>query len=193
MHVGLLIGYWQYGKLVFCRKIHIICYQYKIMVNYCKICGDEINENEFFTDSNKKYFLCSEECCKEYKKRTGEEDFIFASKCNGYDDCKELNNISDKCLIVDELQLSYAGFPLGYKPVRCQSAELFIIRTNMKLYNFVKESEEKSSKLNEETLELAKTNIMLVRAMFKLTIVSVFLVFVQIILQFFLDNGEYFV
>ena len=55
----------------------------------------------------------------------------------------------------------------------------------MKLYDFVKKSEEQSSKLNEETLKLTKSNVKLAKVMLILTAVNVCGVIAQIILQIF--------
>ena len=77
--------------------------------------------------------------------------------------------------------MSTIDFPVH----RCPPAEISIIRTNMKLYDFVKKSEEHSSKLNEETLELTKSNVRLAKVMLILTAVNVCGVIVQISLQLF--------
>ena len=55
----------------------------------------------------------------------------------------------------------------------------------MKLYNFVKESEEQSSKLNEETLNLTKFNVKLTKAMLALAAINAIGIIVQIWLQIF--------
>lgn len=152
----------------------------------CKTCESEINSYNFFTTDDKKEFFCSKDCCKKNYDDTGYQDYLHFSTCGGYYDCKKLNNISGMCQTVHEIHFSQFGMPsLDFPVHRCPPAEISIIRTNMKLYDFVKKSEEESSRLNEETLELTKSNVKLAKAMLIFTVANVCGVIVQIILQVF--------
>ena len=154
--------------------------------NKCKICGSYINSYDFYETDDKTEFFCSQECCKKFYKETNVNDFIHASTCGGYYDCKKLNNIDDRCRTFNKINFSPLGFPpMDITPNRCPPAEISIIRTNMKLYDFVIKSEEESSRLNEETLELTKSNVKLAKTMLILTAANVCGVIVQIILQVF--------
>lgn len=152
----------------------------------CKICGSDINSYDFYVTDNKKEFFCSNDCCEINHDKTGYSDYIHFSTCGGYYDCKKLNNIDDRCKTSNKINFSNMVFSsIDITPNRCPPAEISIIRTNMKLYDFVKQSEEKSSKLNEETLKLTKSNVKLAKAMLILTAVNVCGVILQIILQLF--------
>lgn len=157
----------------------------KLINERCTMCDSKINPYEFFISEEGSKFFCSPECCKDYYNKFHEEYFIYKSICSGYDECYELNNISERCKTEKKLHMSQYGFPHGFKQTRCLPSEISIIRTNMKLYNFVKQSDERSSKLNEETLELAKSNVKLAKAMLIFTVANVCGVIVQIILQVF--------
>lgn len=149
----------------------------------CKVCNAEIDSYDFFATDKMDMFFCSEDCCKEYYDETGYDDYRHVSTCGGYYDCEKLNNISDRCRTCHKINFSEFGVSLDFPVNRCPPAEISIIRTNMKLFDFVKKSEEQSSKLNEETLELTKSNVRLAKVMLILTAVNVVGVIVQIILQ----------
>lgn len=152
----------------------------------CKVCKSDIDSYDFFATEDMEEFFCSEDCCKKNYNEMGYNDYRHISTCGGYYDCKKLNNISDMCQTDHEIHFSQMGMSTLDFPVhRCPPAEISIIRTNMKLYDFVKKSEEHSSKLNEETLELTKSNVRLAKVMLILTAVNVCGVIVQISLQLF--------
>ena len=152
----------------------------------CKVCGSEINSYDFYVTDNQKEFFCSEDCCSDYFDETGYSDYIHYSTCGGYYDCEKLNNIDGRCRTSNEINFSQFGPVLEFLPHRCPPAEISIIRTNMKLYNFVKQSEEQSSKLNEETLNLTKFNVKLTKAMLVLAAINAIGIIVQIWLQIFI-------
>ena len=152
----------------------------------CKVCVSEINSYDFYVTDNQTEFFCSEDCCRDYFDKTGYSDYIHYSTCGGYYDCEKLNNIDGRCRTSNEINFSQFGsHVLEILPNRCPPAEISIIRTNMKLYNFVKESEEQSSKLNEETLNLTKFNVKLTKAMLALAAINAIGIIVQIWLQIF--------
>ncbi|WP_296856864.1 hypothetical protein [uncultured Methanobrevibacter sp.] len=155
----------------------------KLINERCNECDSKIDPYEFFINNDGSNFFCSEKCCKQYYNRTHEELFIYKSICSGYDECHELNNISERCKTEKELRMSQYGFPQGFKQNRCLPSEISIIRTNMKLYNFVKQSEEQSSKLNEKTVNLTKFNVNLTIAMLLLAAINAIGIIVQIWLQ----------
>ena len=123
---------------------------------------------------------------RDYFEKTGYSDYIHYSTCGGYYDCEKLNNIYGRCRTSNEINFSQLGSPiLEILPNRCPPAEISIIRTNMKLYNFVKQSEEQSSELNEETFNLTKFNVKLTKAMLVLAAINAIGIIVQIWLQIF--------
>lgn len=150
----------------------------------CKCCGSEINSYDFYVTADENNFFCSNDCCKDYFYRTGHSEYIHHSTCGGYYDCEKLNNIDDRCKISNNINFSSLGFSsIDILPNRCPPAEISIIRTNMKLYNFVKQSEEQSSKLNEETLNLTEYDVKLTKAMLFLAVINAIGIIVQIWLQ----------
>lgn len=152
----------------------------------CKVCGSEINSYDFYVTDDQTEFLCSEDCCRDYFDKTGYSNYIHYSICGGYYDCEKLNNIDGRCRTSNEINFSQLGSPiLEIPPNRCPPAEISIIRTNMKLYNFVKQSEEQSSKLNEETLNLTKYNVHLTIVMLVLAALNFIGILVQICLQIY--------
>lgn len=154
--------------------------------NKCKICGSYINSYDFYVTDDKTEFFCSQECCKKFYNETNVNDFIHESTCGGYYDCKKINNIDDRCKTSTKINFSHLGFStIDITPNRCPPAEISIIRTNMKLYEFVKKSEDESSRLNKETLELTKSNVKLAKAMLILTAANFCGVILQIVLQVF--------
>lgn len=153
--------------------------------NKCKVCGSNIDSYDFYVTEDKTEFFCSYDCCEKFCEETNVMDFIHASTCGGYYDCKKLNNIDGRCRTFNEINLDPLNLNMDITPNRCPPAEISIIRTNMKLYDFVKKSEEQSSKLNEETLEFTKSNVRLAKVMLILTAVNVAGVIIQIGLQLF--------
>ncbi|MBQ6139332.1 MAG: hypothetical protein IJI80_06605 [Methanobrevibacter sp.] len=150
----------------------------------CKICDSKINSYDFYVTSDENEFFCSNDCCKENFNKTGYQDYIRFSTCVGYYDCEKLNNIDDRCRTSNKINFSQFGSSsIDLLPNRCPPAEISIIRTNMKLYNFVKQSEEQSSKLNEETLNLTKYNVKLTKAMLFLAAINAICIIIQIFLQ----------
>lgn len=55
---------------------------------------------------------------------------------------------------------------------RCSPAQISIIRSNIKLFDFVKKTEEESSKLNQETLKHTRINTGLAVAMLITSVVN---------------------
>lgn len=75
---------------------------------------------------------------------------------------------------------------LSKHPSFCSPSEVSMIKSNVKLLNFVEESEKRATELNNETLILTKDNIKLAKAMLTVSIFNLVLIVVQIILQIFL-------
>lgn len=153
--------------------------------NYkCKICGSKINKYDFYSTIDKKEFFCSEKCCEDNYYNTEYDNYIYISTCGGYFDCKKLDNVYDMCRIVRKIQFPKRILDnLNIPPKRCPPAEISIIRTNMKLYDFIKTSEKQSSELNNETLKLTKSNVKLAKAMLALSTINVVGIIIQICLQ----------
>ena len=67
----------------------------------------------------------------------------------------------------------------------CHPSEVSVIKSNVRLLNFVEESEKRATELNNETLKLTKDNVKLAKAMLIVSIVNLILICVQIYLQIF--------
>ena len=151
----------------------------------CEICNSEIDEyNYYVTEDGVKYF-CSENCAKKAICDYELSNKIYNNQiCKAYDYCKQLNNnIEDRCKYTKEItKESYTTMfhPIDFH-IQCQPSQISMILGNMKLYEFVKKTEEDSKKLNEETLKLTKENICLARAMLFVSIVNLILIIVQLI------------
>ena len=113
----------------------------KLINERYNMCYSKINHYKFFIMEEDNKFFCYQECCKDYYNKLHEEYFIYKFICSGYDECYELNNISERCKTEKKLNISQYGFPQEFKQIRCSPSEISIIRTNMKLYNFVKQSD----------------------------------------------------
>ena len=141
-----------------------------IEIENCKICNNKIDPEEYFTNSDKSYYLCSEECADKIK----DEDIYQIKYCIAYDECK---------------QYTSSGFnpyaPMPKHPNFCHPSEVSVIKSNVRLLNFVEESEKRATELNNETLKLTKDNVKLAKAMIIVSIVNLILICVQIYLQIF--------
>ena len=77
-------------------------------------------------------------------------------------------------------------FPCRYNTADfCHPSEVSVIKSNVRLLNFVEESEKRATELNNETLKLTKDNVKLAKAMLIVSIVNLILICVQIYLQIF--------
>ncbi|WP_296879032.1 hypothetical protein [uncultured Methanobrevibacter sp.] len=154
-----------------------------IEIENCKICNNKIDPEEYFTNSDKSYYLCSEECADKIK----DEDIYQIKYCIAYDECKQLNNLRQKCRFEEKYTGSrfnpYA--PMPKHPNFCHPSEVSVIKSNVRLLNFVEESEKRATELNNETLKLTKDNVKLAKAMLIVSIVNLILICVQIYLQIF--------
>ena len=154
-----------------------------IKIEHCKICNNKIDHDEYFTNSDKSYYLCSEECADKIK----DEDIYQIKYCIAYDECKQLNNLRQKCRFEEKYTGSrfnpYA--PMPKHPNFCHPSEVSVIKSNVRLLNFVEESEKRATELNNETLKLTKDNVKLAKAMLIVSIVNLILICVQIYLQLF--------
>ena len=113
--------------------------------------------------------------------------YIIVKYCIAYNECKQLNNLRRMCTFEEKYNDSsynpYTSLPkhLNF----CHPSEVSVIKSNVKLLNFVEESEKRATELNNETLKLTKDNIKLAKAMFAVTIFNSILIIIQIYLQIF--------
>lgn len=152
------------------------------MTEVCSQCGGVISKFDFYLTPDKKYRFCSEDCCKEFYEEHNEYDtFKDVDICPGYNDCKKFDNIREKCAYVGEIDFNpYPGDYLANTGLsknlvtgnRCSPAQISIIRSNIKLFDFVKKTEEESSKLNQETLKHTRINTGLAVAMLITSVVN---------------------
>lgn len=153
----------------------------------CEICGSEIDEYSFYVSEDRKYY-CSNECVeKELDNEEFNKDVWDIQFCPAYDYCKQLNNTRKKCIfknnITEEKSPVDKVMPGNTSPNWCHAAEASQIISNVKLFNFVKKSEESSAQLNEESFNQNKTTKNLTYVMTGVSIVNLILIVVQICLQ----------
>ena len=156
------------------------------MTEVCSQCGGVISKFDFYLTPDKKYIFCSEDCCKEFYEEHNEYDtFKDVDICPGYNDCKKFDNIREKCAYVGEIDFNpHPGDYLDNTGLsknlvtgnRCSPAQISIIRSNIKLFDFVKKTEEESSKLNQETLKLTRINTLLAVAMLITTVINLIII-----------------
>ena len=145
----------------------------------CFKCNSEISSSRFYVTGDNKYHFCSEECFENSVYFFPESTFRLVKVCPGYDYCSELENTRKKCIFIKELTEDRHS-PLYSKklneyPNWCSPAEVSIIMSNMRLFNFVKKSEKEASILNKETIELTRRNNHLAIAMLIVTIANLIL------------------
>lgn len=150
----------------------------------CKICNNKIDPDEYFTNHDESYYLCSEECADKIK----DEDIFHIKYCIAYNECNQLNNLRRMCTFEEKYNSSSLNpySSLSKHPNFCHPSEVSVIKSNVKLLNFVEESEKRATELNNETLNLTKDNVKLAKAMFAVTIFNSILIIIQIYLQIFL-------
>lgn len=154
----------------------------------CSVCNSEINAYEFYMSEDKKQYFCSVDCAEQ---RLEESNFMETITgygfCPAYRYCKQLDNIRGKCTFKHELtksQFSASHIPRSYEsPNYCSPAETSQIISNVKLFNYVKRSEEDSAELNKSSFELNKSTYSLTRVMLFVSIANLILIVVQIYLQ----------
>lgn len=146
----------------------------------CPVCESEINEYDYYISGDKRIVFCSEECVKTVLPNAFMVDGIYNIKtCRGHDYCKKLGNTREICVFTKEINEEL------FNPMRipkktdypnwCSPAEVSIIVGNMKLLDFVKKSEEKSTKLNKETLKQSKLTNRLTWIMLVVSLVNLLL------------------
>lgn len=146
----------------------------------CKICNDKINPDHYFTNKSESYYICSEECADKIR----DEELYQIQYCIAYDECDQLNNLRQMCIFEEKYTGGFNLYsPLPKHPNFCSPSEVSMIKSSVKLLNFVKESEERATELNNETLKLTHDNIKLAKAMFAITIFNSILIIIQIYLQ----------
>lgn len=148
----------------------------------CSQCGEPINNFDYYLTPKGEYIFCSEDCCKEfYKEHKEYYTFYDVDICPGYNDCKKFDNIRDMCKYEKKINLKPKNrVPYDNRNVskmadigkRCSPAQISIIRSNIKLFDFVKKTEEESSKLNQETLKHTRINTGLAVAMLITSVVN---------------------
>lgn len=153
-----------------------------MMAEVCDQCGELTSEFDYYQTLDGEYIFCSKECCEEFYEEHNEYDtFKDVDICPGYDDCKKFDNIRGMCAYVGEIDfnplprdyLSNTGLSKNIvTEKRCSPAQISIIRSNIKLFDFVKKTEEESSKLNQETLKHTRINTGLAVAMLITSVVN---------------------
>ena len=153
----------------------------------CSICGNKIDEYAYYVSDDKKYYCC-EECAEKAIKEKSFKDNIWDIRfCPAHDYCKQLNNLRKMCKFKENITKKQSGMyellHIKDNPNWCSPAEASQIISNARLYNFVKQSEESSSKLNEESFDQNKTTKDLTWIMTGVSIVNLILIALQIYLQ----------
>lgn len=147
----------------------------------CAECNSLINKKNFYIGSNDKYY-CSSKC---FAKSNNNDEGIHIVYCVAYDACKQLNNTRSKCIFKENVSNNNIWAPYTPKyPNFCESSEISMILSNVKLLNFVEEKEKNSAELNNKTLALTQDNVKLAKAMLIVSFINLFLIIIQICLQF---------
>lgn len=147
----------------------------KIINNNCKICGNKINSYEYWVTKNQKDYFCSEECYKKIYDEDMDSEFIHISTCPGYKDCEKLNNIRIKCRTehnISHPKSAFDNYNANITRNWCDPAQLSIIRTNVKTYEFIIDSQNKTDKINKETIKLSKLNVILAIVMIGISLIN---------------------
>ena len=146
----------------------------------CLVCNSEIDEYDYYVSGDRRIVFCSEECAKTILHNAHMFDGIFNIRtCRGYDYCKELGNVRNMCIFTREINEElYNPLRLPQKsdyPSWCSPAEVSIIVGNMRLFDFVKKSEEESSRLNADSLTQNRLTNLLTWVMLVVSIVNLIL------------------
>lgn len=148
------------------------------MTEVCSQCGEPINNFDYYLTLKGEYIFCSEDCCEEFYEEHNEYDtFENEILCPAYYDCEKFDNIRNMCIHTSKLRFGLAKLNLENSVVTnsvewCSPADVTIIRSNIKLFDFVKKTEEESSKLNQETLKHTRINTGLAVAMLITSVVN---------------------
>ena len=153
--------------------------------NKCKQCGEIPSEFEYYSTLDEKYIFCSEDCCEDFYEEHKEYDiFKDINICPGYYACKKFDNIRNMCIHTYCLRFGKAKYKnkMNFsnsipKGEWCSPAEVSIIKSNIKLFDFVKKTEDESSKLNKETLIHTRVNTILAVAMLFTSVINLVLLF----------------
>lgn len=142
----------------------------------------KINSYEYWVTKNHEDYFCSEECYKKIYDEDMDSEFIYISTCPGYKDCEKLNNIRRMCRIENTIShpKSQYDFNLETPITWCNPAQLSIIRTNVKTYEFIVDSQEKTDSINKETIKLSKLNVILAFVMIGISLINLIVMIVNI-------------
>lgn len=158
------------------------------MVKICTVCNSRIDEYDYYRTEDKKHLLCSEECVS---LNSFQQDIFHVRKCSAYEYCDKLDDLRKMCVHTKK----YESHPLLNNPSDyprfCSLGEVSNIISSVKLYEFVKKSEEEASILNKETLDVSKSNVRLAKVMLFVSVVNLVCVVFQIVLLFFIKNFFY--
>lgn len=141
----------------------------------CKICGKPIDSYDYWVTTDYKDYFCSENCYQKVYDSDEDSEFINISTCPGYSDCEQLNNIRNGCRYEQVIThpKSIFDIPTPFIPPRwCSPVELSLVRTTVKLFDFISESEKESAKLNKKMLKLTRINVVLAIVMAFFTILN---------------------
>lgn len=153
-----------------------------MMAEVCDRCGELTSEFDYYQTLDGEYIFCSKECCEEFYEEHNEYDtFENEILCPAYYDCEKFDNIRNMCIHTSKLRFGLAKLNLENSVVTnsvewCSPADVTIIRSNIKLFDFVKKTEEESSKLNQETLKLTRINTLLAVAMLITSVINLIII-----------------
>ena len=153
----------------------------EIINNNCKICGNKINSYEYWVTKNHEDYFCSEECYKKIYNEDMDSEFIHISTCPGYKDCEKLNNIRRMCRTEHNISHPKSAFDIYNTEFHidwCDPAQLSIIRTNVKTYEFIVDSQEKTDSINKETIKLSKLNVILALVMIGISLINLIVMYI---------------
>ena len=145
----------------------------------CEVCGNPIDSYEYWVKTDNNEYFCSEKCYKKIFDEDKNSKFVHVLMCPGYLDCERLNNIRDMCRHEHVIRHSQSMFDIPdmeILPKWCNPLELSLVRTTVRLYEFILDSEKKSDESNNEMLKLTKINVIMAGVMIFFTILNLILI-----------------
>lgn len=163
----------------------------------CYVCDNELYEHEFlslrkYKNPEKKEGLetavdfCSVECVNKFIDADTtdvfkESDVYKISRCGAYKDCERLDNLRKKCEGVDLLSvLSYV--PSMATLNHCDSGEVGIIKSSVKLMDLLDSFDRKYQQSSDEMLSHSKNMNRLTKWILGFTVANLIFLIVSIII-----------
>lgn len=146
----------------------------------CANCGRNIEYSCYVLmhhTSAEKMSFCCRQCLLSKKNDVDIDDFDLyeISKCASYDCCSELGNLRNMCVRKSKKNQKESISELICPHNFCDPAAAGQIRASFKLLKFIEKADAVSTKLNNESLKIAKQSKILSLIMLGLTVITIFL------------------